>query len=103
MEGLAHYRQIIQDILLPMENWKHDSPSIKLVAVFDEQRDRYLLARRGWQNGENVYSLVIHIEIEQGKVHLYRDYTDEEIYEQLLERGVPEHDIVQAWLSPAER
>lgn len=103
MEGLAHYRQLIQDILLPMEKWNHAPQDVHLVAVLDETRDRYLLARTGWIAGESAYSLLIHIEIENGNVALYRDKTDQEIYEQLLEGGVPEEKLLKAWLSPQER
>jgi hypothetical protein len=102
MERLTHYRQLIQDILLPMEKWKHEPRTVRLVAVFDEKRDRYLLARTGWMNGEDVYSLLIHVEIEDGKVIVYQDNTEEEIYEQLLEGGVADQELVQAWLSHQE-
>lgn len=102
MERLAHYRQLIQAILLPLERWKHEPQTVRLVAVFDEKRDRYLLARTGWMNGEDVYSLLIHVAIEDGKVTVYQDNTEEEICEQLLEGGVPKEELVQAWLSVQE-
>jgi hypothetical protein len=103
MERLATYRQLIQDILLPMESWQHEPPTTRAEVVFDEKRDRYLLVVVGWFKDQNDYSTVVHLDIIDGKIWLYVDKTDQEIYEQLLEGGVPKHDIVKAWLSPAER
>lgn len=102
MERLIEYRQLISSILLPMEKWKHEPSTVRLVAVFDENRDRYLLVRTGWMNGEDVYSLLIHIAIEEGKVIIYQDNTDEEIYEQLIEGGVNEESLIRAWLHTQE-
>jgi hypothetical protein len=102
MERRAHYRQVIQDILLPMESWQHEPPTTRAEAIFDEKRDRYLLVVVGWFEDENEYGTVIHLDIIDDKIWLYVDKTDQEIYEQLREHGIPENDIVKAWLSPQE-
>lgn len=103
MERIANYRKLIQGILLPMEAWQHEPPTTRAEAIFDESRDRYLLVVVGWFKDQNDYATVAHLDIVDGKIWLHVDKTDQEIYEQLREGGVPKEDIVQAWLAPEER
>lgn len=104
MERIAStYRQLIQDILLPMEAWKYEPSTTRAEVIFDERRDRYLLVIVGWFNNQNDYSAVVHLDIIDGKIWLHVDKTDQEIYQQLLDGGVPKEDIVRAWLPPSER
>jgi hypothetical protein len=48
----------------------------------------------GWQGNRRVHGCVIHIDLKGDKVWLQHDSTDAEIAMELVERGIPQEDIV---------
>ncbi|ACB00957.1 excision controlling factor protein, XisI like protein (plasmid) [Picosynechococcus sp. PCC 7002] len=100
MDKLNHYRQIIQDMLNEKAKIKPIGGDIEVETVFDEKKDRYLLVHLGWNDQQRIYSCVLHLEIQEEKIWIQNNQTDQSITEELLEKGVPKIDIISG-LQPA--
>ena len=66
--------------------------------MFDEERDRYALMQSGWDRGRRVRGNWLYVVVEAGKVVVEYDGMEQGITDELIARGVPEEDVVLAWL-----
>jgi len=94
MDRLEQYRQIIMEILEEFSSYTRNDDPIQDHLIFDKERDRYQLLGVGWQNNQRVLHPSIHIEIINEKVWLQHDTTDAIIADELIERGIPQTEIV---------
>jgi len=97
------YRDLIEKIINQHVNPEnlHDTATDRV--VFDRERDSYLLLYVGWHGEERIYGVSIHIEIQDGKIWIQQDFTEEGIANQLVESGVPKTDIVLGFRAPIVR
>ena len=103
MADVAHYRQLVQELLQGYSNIKANTEAVEAEAIFDPQRDRYQLVHVGWSNKRRVYGCVLHLDIKDGKIWIQHDGTEGGIANELVDRGVPKHDIVLGFHSPFKR
>jgi len=103
MDQLEQYRQIIQEILTEHSQVKPVYGEIAMKLVFDRERDRYQLLRTGWQGDRRVFGALIHIDIEDGKIWIQYDGTEDGVADDLLALGIPKEDIVLAFHAPYKR
>jgi hypothetical protein len=103
MADVAHYRQLVQELLQGYSNLKANNEAVEAEAIFDPQRDRYQLVHVGWSNKRRVYGCVLHLDIKDGKIWIQHDGTEGGIANELVDRGVPKHDIVLGFHSPFKR
>jgi hypothetical protein len=109
--AVEEYRQIIQQLILERVQRQSRSASssesleekIETQAIFDTQRDHYLLLHTGWRRNRRTHGCSMHLDIKDGKIWIQHDGTEVGIATQLLELGVPNHDIVLAFYSPYMR
>ncbi|WP_445309675.1 element excision factor XisI family protein [Microcoleus vaginatus] len=71
---------------------------IRLDPVLNETRDRYALMQVGWDRGRRVRGNLIYITLQDGKVYIEYDGMECGITQNLIEEGLPENDIVLAFL-----
>jgi hypothetical protein len=97
MDKIERYRQIIRHILVPLTERRYTNADVINEAVFDQERDRYLIMSTGWEgNDRRIHYCLVHLDIINGKVWIQRDNTEDGIgYE--LEAGIPKSDIVPAF------
>jgi hypothetical protein len=55
----------------------------------------------GWEGIKRVHGCIVHVEIINGKVWIQQDGTEDGIAGELLEKGIPDSDIVLGF-RPAE-
>ncbi len=103
MDKLDHYRQVIQEILNQYTERSSSHPDIESVAICDPIQDSYLVMDIGWNQSGRVHSVPIHLRIKSNKIWLEWDGTDQEIAQQLVNRGIPPTDIVLAFYRPERR
>ena len=103
MGKLELYRKIIEEVLTEQAGYKLTNSDIEKELIIDRERDHYQVSLVGWEGLKRVHSCSIHIDIKGDKVWLQRDYTDAEIAEQLLEKGIPKEDIVLGFHAPYKR
>jgi XisI protein len=71
--------------------------------VFDREHNRYLLMTVGWDGDKRVHSVVVDVELKDGKFWIHRDGLEEGIAADLEENGIPKERIVLAWFQKRER
>lgn len=103
MDHLEQYREIIRQIITEYAQYKPSIGDIDIEVIFDDEAGHYELMHTGWTGPYRVHGSVIHIDIRKGKVWLQHDGTDARIAEQLVEAGIPKHDIVLGFQEPTMR
>jgi hypothetical protein len=93
-DKVVDYRQIVQDVLSRYLGRKYANADIQNEAIFDQDKDRYLIMSVGWQGMKRVHSSLIHIDIIDGKLWIQADNTEHGIAHDFLEAGVSRQDIV---------
>ena len=91
---LNRYRQAIEKILEDYASVPYSYGDIQTEAVFDRQRDRYLLVNVGWDEDTRVHGALVHVDVVDGKVWIQRDGTEDGIAEDLVRAGIPRDNIV---------
>jgi len=101
MEKIALYQQYIQEILFSYyDNGKDNKSQI----IFDTEHNHYQLLTIGWRDElKRILNIIAHVDIIDGKIWVQRDFTEPSISEQLVDRGVPNDDIVLGFQPPYKR
>lgn len=102
MASLDTYRQHIQQLLKAQASLVWDE-RIRAELIFDPESDSYLLIYAGWRGEKRLYGIVLHVDIIDGKIWVQEDGTEAGIANQLVELGVPKHDIVIGFHQPELR
>ncbi len=98
MDTSATYREIVKQVIFQYAKLRPSHGDIRLDPVFDETRDRYALMQVGWDRGRRVRGNLIYITLEDEKVYIEYDGMECGITKNLIEQGIPENDIVLAFL-----
>ncbi|MCC3594878.1 MULTISPECIES: XisI protein [Microcoleus] len=103
MEKLTQYRSIAREVIDEYARYKPSYGQSDMAAVYDIDRDHYLLVSFGWNGDRRVYSTILHLRIFEGKLWIERDETEEGVTQDLLDRGVFQKDIVLAFYHYEDR
>lgn len=103
MDQLTKYRNLVKQILLHQAEYAPSLGEVDSMPIFDEQSEQYLLVDFGWNRTGRVHSVILHLQIKNGKVWIERDGTEEGIAYDLMEAGIPKEDIVLAFYRPERR
>ncbi len=103
MDTSQTYRDIVKQVILGYAQLKPSHGDIRLDPVFDETRDHYALMQVGWDRGRRVRGNLIYLTLKNGKVYIEYDGMERSITEELIHRGIPQNQIVLAFLSENEK
>ena len=103
MEKLDNYRQKIKEILTYYSQFKPAVGDIDRYTSFDKENDHYQVFSVGWEEQTRVYGCLIHVDIINNKIWIQYDGTEYSVANELVDRGVPKHDIVLAYRTPFMR
>lgn len=105
MDRLATYRAILKEVLKQQAEVMRQGPQpeIETEVTFDEERDHYLLLRLGWTPEGRLFVPTLYARLQNGKIWIENDWTEEGLATALLERGVPPEDVVLAFHPPEMR
>lgn len=103
MATVIDYRTCIQELLREYANLRSSSPSTETQLVFDTTHDHYQLVNVGWHNNHRIYGCILHIDLIGDKVWIQHNMTEQDIAEDLVERGIPKKNIVIGFHSPYRR
>jgi hypothetical protein len=98
MDTLTTYREIVKQVISDYAKLRPSHGNIHLDTVFDERHDRYALMQVGWDRGHRVRGNLIYVTIDSGKVSIEYDGMECGIMQDLIDRGVPDQDIILAFL-----
>jgi len=105
MDKTAHYRELIKGLLSKYAEWVSRRPQLGMETrlIFDDERDEYLWLQIGWPPQNRVYGTTLHVRLQNGKIWIEQDWTEDGIATELVEAGVPKSDIVLAFHEPEVR
>lgn len=108
MDKLLKYRQVLKEVLTEYatNSYSHKSQSpdeVQIKVLFDEQNDHYQVLDIGWSNGKQIFLVIFHFDLIDGKIWVQRNISDYDIVEDIEAKGVPKSDIVLAFHSPEMR
>lgn len=103
MDKVEQYRQFVQQILTEHAEVSNPTDTVKAELIFDTERDHYQLSYVGWQGDKRVFGPVLHFDIEDGKIWIQYNGTEDSVAERLVEMGVPATDIVIGFHSAFKR
>ena len=92
------YREIVKQVISDYAKLCPSHGNINLDVLFDEQRDRYALMQVGWDRGQRVRGNLIYVTIDRGKVSIEYDGMECGIIQDLIDRGIPDCDIILTFL-----
>ena len=72
-------------------------------ALLDAETDQYLVMSTGWGKAGRIHGCLIHVSIQDGKVWIQRDGTEDGIANELVQAGIPKEDIVLGFHEPEIR
>ena len=96
MDRLKKYQQAVEAVL---ENYvgsaRPKRPGVEKQIIADLKRNRFQVIHFGWKDEEEmVFSTLLHLEIMDGKVWIHQNWTELQIADLLMEKGVERSDIV---------
>ncbi len=104
MDKVEKYEKIIIDYFEALAERRNKNPNpTKVQIIADVQRKHYQLMKIGWNDYKYTHFCMFHLDIIDGKVWIQENRTEILIDEELVERGIPKHDIVPGFLHPSER
>ncbi len=98
MDKINQYRQIVKQVVTYYSRFKPSHGDIRLDTVFDEGQDRYSLMQVGWDRGKRIRGNLIYITLSGEKVIIEYDGMESGITQDLIDKGIPEEDIILAFV-----
>jgi XisI protein len=103
MAKLEEYREKVKQILINYSQYKPSYGEVEIEQIFDPERDRYQIVSVGWNNQTRIYGCMMHLDIKDGKIWIQQNTTEVDIASELVEMGVPKHDIIIGFHTPKMR
>ena len=104
MDRIEKYQQLLLQFLQEYETyWNGSNTPVKYRIIADSERKSYQLIQVGWNKDDYYHNCIFHFDIFNGKVWIQKNETDHVIAQELVELGIPKHDIVLGLLPPIMR
>jgi hypothetical protein len=103
VDKLELYRSIVAELLTKYSQYKPSYGQVEIEQIFDREHDRYLLLAIGWNQQKRIYGTTIHLDIQNEKIWIQQNTTEFDLASDLVEMGVPKHDIAIGFHTPKMR
>jgi XisI protein len=98
MDRVAHYRQIVKDLITRYAQLKPAYGEIEIKILFDEGQDQYQLLYVGWDKYQRIHNVILHLELrgrgDECKIWIQYDGIEGGVAEELVAAGIPRSHIV---------
>ncbi len=99
MDKIINYRKIIRSIMeMSVVRTPINMPLVENHLIIDKDENHFILLAIGWNKGEFIHEWLYHLQLKDGKIHVFEDWTDPGILDLLTEKGIPQKDIIPAYL-----
>ena len=103
MARVEDYPKYVEEIIERYGRYKPAYGDVEVQTVIDRDNNHYQLINVGWNKNQRIRGCVLHIDIKDNRIWIQHDGTETGIANELVEKGVPKHDIVLAFLAPYKR
>lgn len=103
MDRIGLYRDSIKYFLENYVDSRNRQADTEIEAIFDTERDRYLVLDIGWNGTQRIHHCIFHFDIRDGKIWLQENNTDIEVDQELAEMGITSQEIVVGFHHPSVR
>jgi hypothetical protein len=103
MDKIEKYQSLIKEILAENGRFRPSHGKIEPVLIFDDEHQSYQLMYIGWDGHRRVHTSIIHLRLQNSKIWIEYNGTEEGVATALLAAGIPKEDIVLAFHSPEKR
>jgi hypothetical protein len=103
MARVEDYPKYVEEIIERYGQYKPAYGDVEVQTVIDRENNHYQLINVGWNKNQRIRGCVLHVDIKDNRIWIQHDGTETGIANELVERGVPKHDIVLAFLAPYKR
>lgn len=103
MDRINEYIQIIRRVLQEVADYVPNEEGVRKKIIVDDLNGHYQLLQTGWKNRRRIHGTLLHIDVRDGKVWVEHDGTNPEIVQDLLDAGIPAHDMVLGFHPPQLR
>jgi XisI protein len=103
MDKLAKYQNCIQELLTRYASEDQANSNIEVQLIFDLERGHYQWMNVGWQGSSRIYRCVVHFDLQDEKIWLQQNLTDQNPAAELIEMGIPREDIILGLQPPYKR
>lgn len=97
--------QLIKDVLRQYAERDRASGErdVETHTLFDDESERYMLFRVGWWRNERIHSPLVYVRLQNEKIWIEEDWTEDGIVPSLLAKGIPHKNIVLGFRHPRLR
>ncbi len=99
----VNYAALLEQLFLTQQQDATSSGLVESQIVIDKERGHYQILSIGWERGQRVYHVLLHVDLKDHKFWVQQDFTLPSITSLLLEAGVPKSDIVLGFQPPQAR
>jgi XisI protein len=105
MDKLKKYQELIVEYLTEYAQTVKPAnlQEVESRVIIDKENNSFQLVRIGWNGKQNIFNVVLHFDIINGKVWFQRNNTDREIVDVLIEQSMERQDIVLGFQPPFAR
>lgn len=94
MDQTLNYADILTRVLREEAKLQPRLQPIKIASACDPETGQFLLIATGWENERWFDGILIHARLEEGKVVIETDNTEDGLKPALREAGIPAEDII---------
>jgi hypothetical protein len=98
MDTIKSYQSVIKQVISEYAKFRPSHGNIHLEPIFDDVNSRYALMQFGWDRDRRVRGNLIYVSIKDRQVLIEYDGIESGITQDLIQKGIPERDIVLAFL-----
>jgi XisI protein len=103
MVDLEYARNCIRSTISEYAQRRANQKDVEVQTIFDTEHDRYQLLYMGWDGYKRVFYPIIHVDIQDNKIWIQHNITEESIADDLMNFGIDRHDIVLGIHHPSMR
>ncbi len=103
MDKLSSYQNIVSDILTVLATRiPVNKPHQKKHLIINEDHNEFILVSLGRTEKQYEYNVLAHLELKDGKILIHEESIDPSLFERLMDKGIPESDILPVYLPDYE-